>query len=221
MNKAKDVFLVVLPSPSHAVRRAAAEGLAFLATLGVKEDAHFLQSSVLHSLDEVMKGNHHSHGQARVSAESLSAARTGAVLTLGCMQRAAHRIKKERAARARIRGSSPSEESKEANNEDVLPTIQMMTRILPSIVFRPSGGLFAVRTYGIHAFGLLFAYSSRLNGSLTAENRHLLRKMVELVEDNFAASWTVASSDFDHGNEVSIISVPNNQLVTQSNTFSG
>ena len=43
MNKAKDVLLAVLPSPSHTVRRAAAEGLAFLATLGVNEDAHFLQ----------------------------------------------------------------------------------------------------------------------------------------------------------------------------------
>jgi hypothetical protein len=207
MNKAKDVFLIVLPSPSHVVRRAAAEGLALLATLGVKEDAHFLQSSVLHSLDEVMKGNP-SHGQARsMSVESVSAARAGALLTLACMQRAAHHLKKERATFARIRGSL--EEQKEANNEDLLPTFQMIIRVLPSIASRPTGGFFGVRTYGLHAFGLLFAYSSRLlNTSLTAEDSHLLKKGVELVEDNFVAAWTVASLDYDHGNEVRMSRVP-------------
>ena len=57
MNTAKDLLLTLIPSASHIVRRGAAEGLALLATLGVTEDAHFLQSTVLHSLDEVMQGN--------------------------------------------------------------------------------------------------------------------------------------------------------------------
>ena len=207
MNRAKDVFLTVLPTQSHAVRRAAAEGLAFLATLGVKEDAHLLQSAILHSLDEVMQGNIAPPAQARmVSTEMVSAARSGALLALACMQRATYRIKKQRAARARIRGSS--EESKEDNNnDDLLPTVQMITRILPSIAFRKTGGFFGVRTYGLHSFGLLFAYSNKLlSGSLNAEDTHLLKKGVELVEDNFAGAWTIASLDFDHGNEVRTLS---------------
>jgi hypothetical protein len=141
------------------------------------------------------------------------------LLTLACMQRAAHHLKKQRSARARVRGSS--EEQNKANNEDLLPTLLMITRVLPSIAFRPTGGFFSVRTYGLHAFGLLFAYSSRLlNTSLNEEDIHLLKKGVELVEDNFVAAWTVASLDFDHGNEVRISRVPsymNDGLLTGSN----
>jgi hypothetical protein len=37
MNMAKDLLLTLLPSPSTLVSRAAAEGLALLATLGVTE----------------------------------------------------------------------------------------------------------------------------------------------------------------------------------------
>ena len=39
---------------------------------------------------------------------------------------------------------------------------------------------------------------------LEAEELQLLRKGVELVEDNFVASWAAASADFDAGQEVSI-----------------
>jgi hypothetical protein len=201
MNKAKDVLISVLPSSSQVVRRAAAEGLAFLATFGVHEDAHFLQSAVLHSLDEVMRGNHPSQGIGRpMPVEADSGARAGAVLALAGIQRSSYQIKKERAARTRVRGSAAQ---KGDSNDDLLPLIQMMTRVLPSIAFRPSGGFFAVRTFGLHAFGLLFAYSMKLaNTSLDALDLHLLKKGVELVEDNFLASWTAASFDFDHGNEV-------------------
>ena len=55
MNKAKDLLLTLLPSASAIVRRAAAEGLALLATVGVTEDAHFLQSAVLHSIDALAR----------------------------------------------------------------------------------------------------------------------------------------------------------------------
>jgi hypothetical protein len=202
MNKAKDVLISVLPSSSQVVRRAAAEGLSFLATFGVHEDAHFLQSAVIHSLDEVMRGNHPSQGQGGrpMPLEADSGARAGAVLALAGIQRSSYRIKKERAARFRVRGS-PAQ--KGDSSDDLLPLIQMMTRVLPSIAVRPTGGFFAVRTFGLHAFGLLFAYSMKLaNTSLDARDLHLLKKGVELVEDNFLASWNAASFDFDHGNEV-------------------
>jgi hypothetical protein len=82
MNKAKDLLLTLLPSASNIVRRACAEGLALLATLGVSEDAHFLQSTVLHSLDEVMQGNKPDGRPRTIALEPVSAARAGSILTL-------------------------------------------------------------------------------------------------------------------------------------------
>ena len=53
MGKAKDVFFALLPSP--AVRCGCAQGLASLAQVSI--NAITLQSSILHSLDEVAQGN--------------------------------------------------------------------------------------------------------------------------------------------------------------------
>jgi hypothetical protein len=202
MNKAKDLLLALLPDSSHVVRRAAAEGLALLATLGVTEDAHFLQSTVLHSLDEVMQGNQPDGKPRPIPFEPVSAARAGSLHTLACIQRTAHHIQQKRSERSRGRGSGQTD--KVENSEDELPTFQMMTRVLPSITCHGPRDLFMVRTYALHSFALLFAYSNRLDKkSLNAEDTHLLKKGVELVEDNFLAAWTVASFDCDRGNEVS------------------
>jgi hypothetical protein len=194
MMKAKDMLLTLIPSSSHVVRRAAAEGLGLLATLGVTEDAHFLQSAVLHSLDELMQPD---GKQRAIPIEAVSAARAGSMLTLACIQRTAYNIQVKRFARSRGgRGNIANE------GEDKLPTVQMMTRVLPSIACQGIRDFFNVRTYALHSFGLLFAYSNRLGKSLNAEDMHLLKKGIEIVEDNFLAAWTVASSDYDRGNEV-------------------
>lgn len=204
MNKAKDLLLTVLPSTSGVVRRAAAEGLALLATLGVTEDAHTLQSTVLHSLDEVMQGNQHD-GKVRIPVAPLSAARAGSLLTLACIQRTTHRITEKHRALARRR-STKSATVTEVQS-DTLPTIQMMTRIIPSVachgVLRDREA-FVVRTYALHSFGLIIAYSSRLDNddNLSVESLHLLKKAVEVVEDNFLAAWTSVSSQYDSGQEV-------------------
>lgn len=203
MNKAKDLLLTLLPSTSHTVRRAAAEGLALLATLGVTEDAHTLQSAVLHSLDEVMQGNKPDGKPRAIPLEPVSAARAGSLLTLACIQRTAHNIKMMHQARSKGR-STTSETVAEAQSE-ALPTMQMMTRILPSVVCHAFlRDAFVVRTYAMHSFSLLIAYSATIKKqSLSVEDKHLLKKAVEIVEDNFLASWTAVSSDMDQGQEVS------------------
>lgn len=199
MNKAKDLLLTLLPSASNVVRRAAAEGLALLATLGVTEDAHTLQSSVLHSLDEVMQGNKPDGKRNPIPiVEPVSAARAGSLLTLGCIQRTAHNIKMIHRARNKGRGTSTSESVATAQR-DALPTMQMMTRILPSIachaIIRDA---FVPRTYGLFAFDILLAYSVyQKEDNWTAEDEHLLKKAIESVEDNFLSCWTAISSDMD------------------------
>jgi hypothetical protein len=197
MNKAKDLLLTLLPSTSNTVRRAAAEGLALLATLGVTEDAHTLQSAVLHSLDEVMQGNKPDGKPRAIPVEPVSAARAGSLLTLGCIQRTAHNIKMIQ--RARSKGRSTTSESVAAAQQHALPTMQMMTRILPSIschaVIRDA---FIPRTYGIHAFNVLLAYSTYQKvDDWTAEDHHLIKKAIESVLDNFLSCWTAISTDMD------------------------
>jgi hypothetical protein len=204
MNKAKDLLLTLLPSGSNIVRRAAAEGLALLATLGVSEDAHFLQSAVLHSLDEVMQGNQPDGKPRTLPLEPISASRAGSLLTLACIQRMAQKISENKLGRSKGRALSAAEVILQA--EEALPTLQMMTRILPSIGRQGFRDFFIVQTHALHAFGLLLGYSNKLeSGKLQPEDLQLLRKAVELVEDNFVASWTVASADFDAGQEVSVI----------------
>lgn len=202
MNTAKDLLLTLLPSTSTIVRRAAAEGLALLATLGVTEDAHFLQSSLLHSLDEVMHGNK-PDGKARpIALEPVSAARSGSLLTLACIQRTAHNVSKRKSERARGRllGSKTGEAIDKSNEN--LPVLQMMTRIIPSAACYGFRDFFVVKAYALHSFAVLLIYSARLNAATVAdEDKQLLRKAIELVEDNFSASWTAASADSDRGQE--------------------
>ena len=80
--------------------------------------------------------------------------------------------------------------------------MQMMTRILPSISCHGVRDYFNVRSYALHSFGLLLAYSNKNRCDPSVEDIHLLKKCIEIVEDNFLAAWTVASYDYDRGNEV-------------------
>lgn len=199
MNKAKDVFRTLLRSPSQEIRRAAAEGLAFLSTIGVREDARFLQSAVLHDLDAVIQGTNDQEQGKQLSIESICAGRSAAVHALACMQRTAFRIQKERRARAAERGNI---EKGNDDTEEILPLFQILIKILPSIAIRPTGGFLGVRAVGMHAIGLLFSYSQKMNHtSRSPQEMHLLKKLVELIEDNFLSALTAASTDFDHGTD--------------------
>jgi hypothetical protein len=198
MNKAKDLLLALLPSPSTVVRRAASEGLALLATVGVSEDGHFLQSAVLHSLDEVMQGNKPDGKPRSLSLDSVSAARAGSLLTLAFIQRTNYTVIKRKQQRAISRVTNESSEV--SKTESNLPVLQMMTRILPSVACHGRRDYFTVRTCAMHAFAILVTYSGRLD-KLTVDAMQLLRKGVELIEENFASSWTASSADHDRGQE--------------------
>ncbi|KAL3937599.1 MAG: hypothetical protein SGBAC_007324 [Bacillariaceae sp.] len=202
MSQAKDVLLNVLPCQSPFVRRGAAEGLAILSTLGVKEDAHFLQSEVIHSLDEVFKGTYTAGQANQMPPESISAASATALLALGCIQRTSSRIHDIRVEQSKLRGS-PQKTRKEDDEDEILPTLQMMARVLPSANCGLRAGFFGVRAHALHAFGLLLSYSNKLIGiSLGEEEMQLLKKLVFIVEDNFLASWTTVTTEKDQGNEV-------------------
>ena len=88
------------------------------------------------------------------------------------------------------------------DTEEILPLFQILIKILPSITIRPTGGFLGVRAVGMHAFGLLFSYSRKSDvAEMSSQEMHLLKKLVELVEDNFLSAWTAASTDFDHGTD--------------------
>ncbi|KAL3915111.1 MAG: hypothetical protein SGILL_005800, partial [Bacillariaceae sp.] len=179
---------------------ASAEGLGFLATLGVKEDMHFLQSSVLHSLDEIISGAS-TQGQGRnVVQDDVQAGRSGGLLTLACMQRNSYQIRERRNAKSRLRGSPGNSKD---DSEDSLPIIQIMIRLLPYITGASSPGVsLTARTFALHAHLLLLEYSKVFKQtSLIDEDIHLLKKSVEIVEDNFLSAWTVASQMLDQGND--------------------
>jgi hypothetical protein len=202
MNKAKVILLTLLPSVSANVRRAAAEGLALLATLGVTEDAHFLQSALLHSLDEIMQSNKPDGKSRTLALDLVSAARAGSLLTLACIQRTASNVAKRKLARARGRLYGTNSDQNIDKSNDNLPVLQMMTRILPSAACHGFKEQFTVKTYALYSFTVLLMYSSRLSAArISEEDKQLLRKGVELVEDNFSASWTAASNDIDRGQE--------------------
>lgn len=183
MNKAKDLLLSVVSSASTLLRRAAAEGLALVATVGVTEDARFLQSSVLHSLEERRKS-------------SDPAARAGSILALGFIQRTTRSLHK---------GADSSE----------LPLLNMMTRILPSCGREEN---VVVRIVAVHTFGTLLKHSGWLDGGgvLTSESMQVLRKVVELVQYSFIASWTACTLDLDKGQETEKMSTEASLLAVLS-----
>jgi hypothetical protein len=206
MNRAKDLFFALLPSSVHLIRRAAAEGLSMLATLGVTEDAHTLQSSILHSLDELMKGNL-PDGTVRkfqLNNEALSSVKAGSLLTLACIQRTAQKMDNDERDRARARSSSMGNvqsTSGESAADTAPQTMIMLTRVLP---YSLESDFLNVRTHALHALELLISYSfPEKDEDVTAESLHILQKAVETIESNFLSAWTAITADFDGGREVS------------------
>jgi len=93
-------------------------------------------------------------------------------------------------------------------DEDSLQTIKIMTRVLPYVAGRLSSGIsLNARASALHAILMLLEYSGKLDcRHLNEENLHLLKKAVEIVEDNYLSAWTVASRVLDQGNEAQKIS---------------
>jgi len=199
MNKAKKLLLTVIPTDSSIIRRAAAEGLSLLATVGVSEDAHFLQSSVLHSLDELMQGNKGDGKPRPLMVDPVSSVRAGSVVALSFIQRTSY-FARNKSAQSKQRSFSEDHDRDKIDRN--LPVLQMMTRILPSVSCSGVQDYFVTRTFAIHAFNVLVSYSERLKSQrLDAESLQLLRKAVELIEENMSVAWSSSSADIDKGQE--------------------
>ena len=202
MERSTSLLLRLLPSPSGIIRRAAAEGLSLLATLGTSEDAHALQSTILHSLDEVMKGNGVvTETNPKLQLETLAHAKAGSLLALACIQRAAMRIKRkenERASRSVARGGASEGDS----NAAATPVMIMMTRVLPTLATQnmDEDSLLA-RTYALHAFGILISNSIDKSAALTPEQTQIVFKAVEAVESNFLSAWSSVIAETSKGKE--------------------
>ncbi|KAL7470326.1 hypothetical protein ACHAXS_010551 [Conticribra weissflogii] len=201
MERATNLLLRLLPSPSDVIRRGAAEGLSYLATLGVSEDAHTLQSTILHSLDEVMKGNTHGN-QPKSQIDTISFARSGSLLALACIQRAAKRMKKTEIDRAVSRSVSRAPDTDDSAI-DGPPFLIMMTRILPSLTTQnPEAGSHLARTYALHSFGVMVSNSISISDETLSPDRiQIIWKAVEAVETSFLGAWSPAVSDISKGKE--------------------
>ncbi|KAL7553470.1 hypothetical protein ACHAWF_016747 [Thalassiosira exigua] len=199
MEKATSLLLRLLPSPSGIIRHGAAEGLSLLATLGVSEDAHTLQSTILHSLDEVMKGSN-AGANPKTHTETLAFAKAGSLLTLACIQRAAKKMKRNEEERAVSR--SVSRESDTNAESDKTPVMIMMTRVLPSLATQnlEDDSLLA-RTYALHSFGILIANSVPHDRSLGPEQIQTVWKAAEAAESSFLNGWAAVISENSKGKE--------------------
>jgi hypothetical protein len=199
MERATRLLLQLLPSPSDIIRRGAAEGLALLATCGVSEDANTLQSTILHSLDEVMTGIVSGNSKTTQDLETLSYARSGSLLTLCCIQRAAMRMTRAENERAESRSvSSPRSKDRENNSP---PVMIMMTRLLPSLATQNLDcDSLLVRAYALHSFGILIS-NSLPTEHLTSIQIQIVWKAVEAVETSFLGAWSAVTSDLTKGRE--------------------
>jgi len=205
MARATMLFCMLLRSSAPLVRRVSAEGLGLLASLGVTEDAHTLQSSILHSLEELMQGNVlENMAPQKMQYAASSSTTAGCLLTFGCIQRTSQRMARETArARARFAGRGRSYDD-ELSHASSLPTMLMLTRALPYIATHTGydDDSFLTRTYALHSFGLLLSYSNVVgNMSVTFapedERYQILSKAVEIVENNFFAAWKTNMTEVD------------------------
>lgn len=196
MTKFKNLLFSLMPSTIPVVRRGAAECLASLAAVGLVENKHSVQSSILHSLDEVMQG-HYPDGTARSSKHSspdfLVSSRTGALLTLASIQRSIHLLVADSENRSQLKSHAI-----ELSSISAPPTMIMMTRVLSCLSTRPfhEGDSSLARAYALHVFSLLMFYSiddPALKDAESPEKIQIIKKAVELVEHNLLSTWTSSS----------------------------
>ena len=206
MGSAVKLLSLLLHFSESCVQRAAAEGLGLLASLGVTEDAHTIQSSILHSVEELLRGNipdYMKTTSSNIHFEHNSTLKAGCLLALGCMQRAAQLMTKET---ARARSRFTSSRSDQVSYGSSAPTMIMLTRIIPYLATHASDDdSFLTRTYALHSFGLLLSYSKIMETDSTKprERVQILSKAVEVVENNFFAAWKTNVTEIDNkGHEV-------------------
>jgi hypothetical protein len=170
--------------------------------LGVSEDAHTLQSTILHALDEVMQGNNLVPNQ-KMSTDFTSFGRAGSLLSLACIQRTAKKMGQTKIDRASLRSVAHATDSNEMN-KDAPPVLIMMTRLLPSLATHsPELDSSVVRAHAIHAFGVLIDNSfPKPDKALTREQVQIAWKAIEAIETSFLGAWSTVMFDYNKGREV-------------------
>lgn len=218
MERATSILLQLISSPSDTIRRGAAEGISFLATLGVSEDANTLQSTILHALDEVMTGSNITPNQ-KMSADFTSLGRAGSLLSLACIQRTSKRM--EQSKLDRTRSVARTHDSTESD-ENAPPVLIMITRLLPSLTTHsPELDSSVVRAHAIHSFGVLLASTfPKPCESLSSEQKQIAWKAIEAVETSLLSAWSAVVFDYNKGREVSSKSTYCNMFGTINNTNS-
>lgn len=195
MSKMARLFFKLLTNPQPLVRRAAAEGLGILAPVGIKEDTHTLQSSILHSLEEMMQGSGNENALQQKNLYKIA----GCLLTFGCIQRASSSMLSED---ARNHSRSASLKHNDTSNAvgSQTPTMIMLTRLLPyTATHNADDESFLARTCAIRSFNMLLSNSKLLDSDTNSpeESHQILSKAIEVVENNFFAAWKTNIAEID------------------------
>ena len=177
MSRTVDLLVKFLESPVSMVRRAAAEGLGLLISVGVKEAHVDLRKTIYKSLSVLLRDTTTDNPmQQKNLFRSNSWKKSGSLLAFGCIQRAA------------------------ANSSSQVPTMNMISKVLPHTgTYVTEDDSFLTRTSAIHSFHLLLVYSNLVEGNnLNEEQQYqILTKAIEVVENNFFAAWKTNINEID------------------------
>eukprot|EP00554_Chaetoceros_debilis_P010162 CAMPEP_0194107668 /NCGR_PEP_ID=MMETSP0150-20130528/7501_1 /TAXON_ID=122233 /ORGANISM="Chaetoceros debilis, Strain MM31A-1" /LENGTH=2481 /DNA_ID=CAMNT_0038796151 /DNA_START=23 /DNA_END=7465 /DNA_ORIENTATION=- len=186
MMQAAKVLFSILAVPDSQVRRAAAESLGTIASLGTTEKANVFQTSILRNLEEMMSSDvPETTAQQKPQTSTSSWNSASCLLTLGCFQRGRNQFT-----------SAQHEEMKTPGSD--ITTIMM--KLLPYIATQSADeDSFVTRTFALHSFGLLLSHSGIFCGKTISNDKRnqILSKAVEVVESNFFSAWMTNSVETD------------------------
>lgn len=168
------LFFQLLQSSRSLVRRGAAEGLGLLASLGIKE---------VYNQSLQATGN-----------ENAIFKNAGCLLTFGCIHRAA-------SGASYFQSSSSQDSDNVSNNMSSIPSMTMLTRLLPYTATHTSDeDSFLIRTHAIQSFCLILSHSRDIYDRSKCPEEHLqvLSKAVEIVENNIFGAWKSNTSEVDN-----------------------
>ena len=200
MTRSARLFLNQLQNPHSLVRRGAAEGLGLLVSVGVKCEVHTLQSSVMHSLEDMIQtsGGENTLQQKNTFDLSLQK-KAGYLLSFGCIQRATSKLF-SRNTRNRSLSSCSHDDTVSNISELSIPTMTMLTRLLPyTAIHTTDEDSFLTRTYALRSFCMILSYSKLIadKEKNLEERRQILSKAIEVVENNLFGAWKSNATEID------------------------
>jgi hypothetical protein len=190
------ILLAILPISDDQVRRAAAEGLGVLSSLSSTSETNKLQRSILMALERTFISDVTDNGAPKQHVPTPSSASAGFLLALASIQRSS-------VSRSNLNNKENHDlcdGNRVANIDGIDATISMINRLLPYIATQEADfDSHVSRTYAIHSFLLLLSYSGAIDQtSMSLDSRkQILSKAVEVVENNFFASWITNDGETD------------------------